>query len=254
LLTRVPIPTIAVDPSGLSPEGPWFVFGDYWGESLQIVNEDGSGLTPMVVKIFDGSNPSSIVDPLNQLAWVGSTEYLLRPERAEAIAINKEPLPYPPWERDSRFESITVRWDGKAGFLTSIHKDNEDGHFELTVHELPKGDIFDRFSAVSCDACGIGDIYWSPSERYFAFKASLEGPSHNLYVYDTLRKRLRRLTWGKETVEKINWSPHEKYLAFVLTQGGLSCHLVVYDVAEDATRRVSGWGDPVVWTRWSPAD
>jgi hypothetical protein len=48
---------------------------------------------------------------------------------------------------------------------------------------------------------------WSPEGRYLAFAGSLEGPSQDLYVYDTRTASIARYTTGPHQVEGLQWSP-----------------------------------------------
>jgi hypothetical protein len=56
------------------------------------------------------------------------------------------------------------------------------------------------------------DPRWSPDGRYLAFVGAIEGPSSDLYVYDTLTDQVRRLTSGPNHAISPNWSPDSRWI------------------------------------------
>lgn len=48
---------------------------------------------------------------------------------------------------------------------------------------------------------------WSPDGRYLAFAGAMDGPSSDLYLYDTTNHQITRLTDGPEQIMSIRWSP-----------------------------------------------
>jgi Tol biopolymer transport system component len=60
---------------------------------------------------------------------------------------------------------------------------------------------------------GIKDSEWSHNSRYLAFSAEIDGPSSDLYVYDTTSQTIQRLTDGLgEMTGGIEWSPNDKWI------------------------------------------
>lgn len=53
---------------------------------------------------------------------------------------------------------------------------------------------------------------WSPNGRYLAFSAAIDGPTADLYVYDTVSDQIRRLTDGLDMATQPEWSPDGKWI------------------------------------------
>jgi hypothetical protein len=60
---------------------------------------------------------------------------------------------------------------------------------------------------------GINTFDWSPDSRYLAFAGEMDGPTSDLYVYDTQTGGIRRLTDGYgQMVGGMSWSPDGKWI------------------------------------------
>ena len=53
---------------------------------------------------------------------------------------------------------------------------------------------------------------WSPDGRYLAFAGAIDGPSSDLYVYDTQTDQVRRLTDGPNQAAILGWSPDSRWI------------------------------------------
>jgi hypothetical protein len=56
---------------------------------------------------------------------------------------------------------------------------------------------------------------WSPDGRYLAFSAMLDGPSLDLYVYDTTEETTRRITEGSQHDIMVEWSPDSQWVVYI---------------------------------------
>jgi hypothetical protein len=56
------------------------------------------------------------------------------------------------------------------------------------------------------------DSVWSPQGRYLAFMGAIDGPSSDLYVFDTLTSEIRRLSSGPNQAVDPVWSPDENWI------------------------------------------
>jgi dipeptidyl aminopeptidase/acylaminoacyl peptidase len=61
---------------------------------------------------------------------------------------------------------------------------------------------------------GIFSLGWSPDGRYLAFSGQIDGPSSDLYVYDTKTQTTRRLTDDLNNIQSIIWSPDGKWILY----------------------------------------
>jgi hypothetical protein len=111
-------------------------------------------------------------------------------------------------------------------------------------------------------------ILWSPDGRYLAFVAALDGPSSDLYVYDTATDQIRRLTDGPNQAWLTSWSPdsqwilHAEATGFIYDHGSTQGHPItvamwvaspdgsqvrkVHDVDNEITQS-PGWLSPSVY-------
>jgi len=179
-----PTPTILeqVDEEApLSAFGPWLVY--LTQEGIVVVNADGTGRTllgPPPLK----SVVSMTFDIPNGLSPRGNV-FAFRGERADS----------------SGLDLILARLpDGPISALTPLIS------FELENQE----DIdIDIDSAVFWEKDALR---WSPDGRYLAFVAALDGPSSDLYVFDTVDATIRRLTTGENQAATPVWTQDGRWI------------------------------------------
>jgi hypothetical protein len=108
--------------------------------------------------------------------------------------------------------------------------DFSNPELELILVELPGGTVFDRIALIESDwlekdlpdSVEEKDLYqadvmqsivedrsfaWSPGGRYLAYIAATEGPSGDVYVYDTQDRSTKHLTTGSGQAALLSWSP-----------------------------------------------
>ena len=186
-VTKTPIPTgtseptltpssTAIPENLLSEDGPWLMYHHKDG-SVYFVNQDGTGKTefPNHNDEFDIIFPST------------SQKFLT---------------------------SITSVYFKDQGRYTSL----------VTVYQLPDFSILktiDLYSYLADHSMNDDDKKnilggsgwkWSPNGRYLALSAAIDGPSLDLYVYDTFTDQLPRLTSGENQVGHMYWSPDSQWI------------------------------------------
>jgi hypothetical protein len=67
---------------------------------------------------------------------------------------------------------------------------------------------------------GIQSAAWSPDSRYLAFAGEMDGPSSDLYVYDTSTQSILRLSSGGTNIiseggSHFGWSPDGKWIVYI---------------------------------------
>ncbi|HNS60605.1 MAG TPA: hypothetical protein PKK96_06335 [Anaerolineales bacterium] len=67
---------------------------------------------------------------------------------------------------------------------------------------------------------GVTSLAWSPDGQYLAFAAQIDGPSSDIYVYDTDNQLIRRLTDEIENIWGMEWSPNGKRVIYHATVPG----------------------------------
>lgn len=81
---------------------------------------------------------------------------------------------------------------------------------------------------------------WSPDGRWLAFNAAIDGPSADVYVYDTSTNTIERLTDGPDQSVDLAWSPDSAY--------------IVHGVADSLYYGYSGLGYGMVSAWAAPPD
>jgi hypothetical protein len=186
-ITLTPAPTLAVP---LNENGPWLV--DSSLEGLLFMNLDGTGLTQLAIN-GDWS-----------FHWPKSSAFS---EKWVALETGKRP-----GYTDVNLNNFP---DDLAYRLLQI----PSGQFERTiplissklVAEIRQVEYWMPFPTI-IHALASSPIQWSPDGRYLAFIAALDGPSSDLYVYDTARDRIRRLTDGPNEAYIMSWSPDSQWI------------------------------------------
>jgi hypothetical protein len=105
-----------------------------------------------------------------------------------------------------------------TGGLLAFRTAFGEANVKLTIVSLPEGKIFDVFPLLSSE--NEGDLLpvifstpvWSPSGRYLAFVGAMDGPSADVYMYDSEDKTTTQLTDGPSIAGKLHWSPDDKWI------------------------------------------
>ena len=174
-LTQTSIPI--EDVMELSSVGPWLVYQKENGQ-LYAVNADGTSINPLGVFAYGWSEPYEGSLSNGLLAVVVEGEGGLS-QSVDIILIE-----FPSLEVKRRI-SLLAYWESTGDFDTS-----SEGTYSGIMSE-PK---------------------WSPNGRYLAFVGSIDGPSADLYVYDSTFDQIRRLSTGDNHAEDPLWSPNGNWV------------------------------------------
>jgi len=149
------------------------------GEELIACNLDGNGR--MVLMILQ--------DKTSDLFWAPKCERLaiLKGDAFKEQDLTISILHLPNGEIETSIQLISSGWD-------------ED----LSAEGVQMSDALDALS--------YGSISWSPDGRYLAFAGIIEGPSSDLYIYDTRTRKVKRLTSGPNQAYGLAWSPDGKWI------------------------------------------
>jgi hypothetical protein len=196
-------PTPFIPEASLSPSGPWLIgseFTRHGNISLPIVADlNGTGYLHL---------------PLPQLDYYAGAWFSPR--------------------------SIAPR-GGLVAFRVMVGQDN----YELWLLRLPDGAIVREIPLLSEEAMQAiadwpltptpeypsvptapvlqslleeGALLWSPNARYLAMAAAIDGPTTDVYVYDTVTDQLRRLTFGDTQTYIMDWSPDSRWIVHASAQ------------------------------------
>ena len=119
---------------------------------------------------------------------------------------------------------FTVSGSTVGGLLAALSK-GEYPQLSVIIYKLPSLTIVDSISLLTYSGLDhedeqIGQTYesvrmspqWSPNGRYLAFVGAIDGPSGDIYVYDSKTRTIRRLTSGTNQVGKMWWSPDSQWI------------------------------------------
>ncbi|HET9588826.1 MAG TPA: hypothetical protein VFO91_08560 [Anaerolineales bacterium] len=179
VLTSTPLaPTSTPAPTSLNPSGPYILYGGEGG--IWISNPDGSLLTKITDLPIDLDDLHRAISPSG--------------DRMALIVSNDEGL--------DLFEVRIPGGETKTiAHLLSITQD------ELISNPLsPKA--FAAYAIRDYD-----NIAWQPGDgQLLAFMGAMDGPTSDLYLYDTQTSEITQLTDGPAQGAFPNWSPDGKYI------------------------------------------
>ncbi len=137
--------------------------------------------------------------------------------------------------------------DGKIFTITKLLSPNYPNNFdELTQYLIDKDPYYagaeniDDVKKVICElfSMGIKGFQWSPNSRFLAFSGEMDGPSSDLYIYDTQDLSINRLTDGLgQMTGEINWSEDGRWILHSSTNSpiGIQWTPEIYAVSVDGS-------------------
>ncbi len=262
--TPSPEPTSAqVGGDELAAEGPWLV-GSGEGGIVVLNTEDAGRIALQGPPLWALERDIAAGDGVSPSGWIAARtgmpndwntgEHFVSPEAVPpaevGIAIwklpGKEPLRLIPRYSDEL----------AAGM-------NEIRDFELPYDWQATGPRWKHDMVFLALLHPAARLFWSPDGRYLAFAAALDGPSADVYVYDTLTDEIRRLTDGPNQAILLGWSPDSQWILhyeateYAVSHGDITGFPaeVLWAVSVDGSRvhglgegqgipRISGWLSP----------
>ena len=183
-------PTNAATSQGLSANGPWLVYNTDHG--ILAANADGAGrklltdTTSLRSDLPEGTSSSG--------SWLalrtGDNPVEGAATTAQTLMLSVLHLP------DGQFKTITPL------FSPEMDKAIRDAH----------GDRTEAVEAGIAIAFNRNTMSWSPDGRYLAFIAAIDGPSSDVYSYDTQTGQIAQLTDGPNQAATLSWSPDNKWI------------------------------------------
>ena len=179
----------------LSESGPWLAFlawrGGFENEygTAAVVNADGNGRRQLASNVW--SITASSASPYLAV--------LIQPPEFQGIYIGASVLEV---IHLPEMSSKTIP------LISSPAIDTFD------YSQIKPGDIPDKQSAIHLITWAVSykKPAWSSDGRYLAFTAAIDGPTADLYVYDTLSDQIRRLSDGLEMATQPEWSPDGQWI------------------------------------------
>lgn len=197
-------------PERLNPSGPWLMHTvpgmgeDTSDEQSFLTNLDGSG----GIMTCAESRPHKPHPLAYYYPWLNLQSYSLQSDYFVCL----EPVdPATHQKGDDNFLLVVRRLPGgqkvdglplySTDLLQALHQLDPDEDSTAYV----QSDVFTTLKAV-------GQILWSPDGRYLAYTSAADGPSTDVYVYDTVSQVKRRLTDGPTQATLLAWSPDSQWI------------------------------------------
>jgi len=166
-------------PAQLAPNGPWLIYPTSAG--IKAANADGSG--------------SFLVAPTSLKDQVAS-----EPDIPSGVSPNGRLLAH------RRSNAAGNGWDLEIIHFPDLTKEIITPL--ISTENLAKMQTdFGVQMLLTSAVLYNSPVQWSPDGRYLAFVAALDGPSSDLYVYDTVSKKVNHLTSGDLEVALPIWTP-----------------------------------------------
>jgi len=165
----------------LTEAGPWLLFQSRDG--LWILNADGSGM--------------SLIYSEPPLGWTGPAAQI-SPDGTRAAFITGN---------GTSTEKLILH-------ILPLPEGEVEAEIDLTKYEFNQDEFAEGFypGEVWKTVLGPKGFQWSPNGYYLAFVGAIEGPSPDVYVYNTADRSVTRLTSGESEAWDLNWSPASKYI------------------------------------------
>jgi hypothetical protein len=203
-------PSTSTPRSSLSEVGPWTAGVDQersvWLGTIWVANSDGSAKTLIS---FPAPNqvraPVSAVSPDTARLAFSTSPYnspATDSAAAEDYSLYLVSLP------DSRPRLV-------SRLFSQVQLDYIASHFPEDNRWFERGSVNSANYHRASVAYAISwphSLAWSPDGRYLAFVGAIDGPSTDLYVFDSNSPKVVRLSFGPSYTISALWSPDSRYI------------------------------------------
>jgi hypothetical protein len=228
-----PLPPPSQD-EPLTESGPWWI-GEVNGR-LAAVNGDGSGMVHLTshrpwAPDIDFHTGKGISEDGKLAVRVSGAPARSAPEDLALLVLS---LPDP----EPVFEMTLFSSELQAGMGDVIGHPSPDG-IQISGPRWEYEMVYQTVLA------GNPVLAWSDDDRLLTFTAALDGPSSDLYLYDSVLEKATRLTREAENVSLLGWSPKGDRVVYatvsqpVISHGGISGFIVsgVHSIRPDGAQR-----------------
>jgi WD40 repeat protein len=250
--TAAPGPTAAP----LPPEGPYFAFIHQEGDAftLTFIGADGIGRRdiPLPEGADAGNGYSGLISPDGEwlaywTGFAGEPSYKGLPASDGPFDLQLNLLHIP--DNTTKIVASLLSPDYPANFEKNAKAVKGLPQFQDEDVSTIAGYLRDTFLD------GIRSAAWSPDSRYLAFAGEMDGPSSDLYAYDSTDETIRRLSSGSRNLaydgwSSIRWSPDGRWIVYTGTYiPGAGMTVRFYAARPDGSLfrdfpdEVTGWHD-----------
>lgn len=167
------------------------------------------GLYEIVIRGMEGIGEKSVFLP--EGASVMNLEFAVSPT-GDLLAYHlgtAEEQPY-----DFRLCLLDLE-NGETSCIAKLLLDEYPDNLPDILDPFPELEIPEEHLEISLRS-GIDSYSWSPDGRHLAFAGQLDGPSTDLYVYNTETQKVKRLSSEPRNIEEFSiiWSPDNETILF----------------------------------------
>jgi hypothetical protein len=185
--TPTQLPTETLVPGPLSENGPWLLF---FRPKPAVSNLDGSGFTELGIPFEENQVPH----------WLPAV--VPSPHGGYISAVIKMgPADFEIWimrlPQKMIVKKISLLGESAQQAIRTWDAGGDHPPFEAPVLATVKN---------------IKIMQWSPDGRYLAFSGAMDGPSADIYVFDTTTGNVTRLSGGDEQAILMGWSPDSSWI------------------------------------------
>lgn len=182
----------------IDPEGPWILsYKDY--EYIRLCNIDGTGSLIL----------STPLKGINFNLWGEKDEDIIK---RTLIALSLES------EEEQEIWIIRLPEGEIIKKISLIGKKARNA-----IEEYQPPDLY-PYLTTSPVEFAIGKFLWSPNNRYLAFVGAMDGPSADVYLYDSQTNEIHQLTSGPYQAVLMSWSPDSQYVVHYSAKDFLEFH------------------------------
>jgi hypothetical protein len=229
-----------VDTSGLDPSGPWLLIES--DEGLWATNADGSGLTQ-----------------LTDIEYWSSLGAAVQPRGTQVVFISPPSFPYDLHKMTLNLLSLP---DGRVTKITDLTSPETEGYADLA----PGDAGLEALRAIREQS----NYAWSPDGTRLAFVGLMDGPSAEVYLYDSISGDIQRVSNDDSQNYWPSWSPDGNTLLYfgaesfgvgagfdtngVWSARGDGTHATLLFNPPGGSMKLVGWLDPItaVFKTWTP--
>jgi hypothetical protein len=195
----VPSPSPTFEQQGqLSENGPWFVYRNIDGYLIAI-NSDGSSR----ILVSNEKQPDDLV----QMNGIYKT--FMSPSSSDGLIAYRSVK----GESNVQLTILQLPDQNRVNSFTLLSGENEQE--ALGIQPYPTQNLL---------AVVDNTPKWSPSGKYLAFIAALDGPTSDLYLYNVSSNTVTRITNDPDQVGEIHWSPDGSLIYYESILGFNSVH------------------------------
>ena len=205
------------------PSEPWLVYSSYL--------EDDQGRDKFFVMNLDGGGNTHIFS-IRTHTFLGSRLCEPSPKHTYVACQYTKDLD----DKMGLEKQILIYQLPNMGIIARLQAVSHSLASSLRAKGVPESQEYmysDEFTTIQTS----GDMMWSPNGQYLAYTGAVEGPTTDVYVFDTVTLQTKRLTDGTTQKSLMAWSPDNLW--------------IIHSSWDEGGPGMSGGAEPAIIAIWS---